>query len=226
MISDEVSIYNLALNAIGARNNVILPTEKSREAEVCHLWYTVVRDAVLAAAHWPSARAFQRLALLTQRPDAPWVTGDPDPEFMFAFSTPADMLRPRYMSNYARFSLSSFGPGQIAINSNDPQPILIYTSRQTAISLWDSELQFAIVYGLAAHICQPLTGKRTLAREILQKANSYIMQAQQGAANTDDNRHDAIPDWIAARGYIAAQLPSQYLYPYGSMLTLGDISVG
>ena len=48
-ISSEVQVYNLALNAVGERSNISSPTEQSRPAEVCSLWYSPVRDQVLAA---------------------------------------------------------------------------------------------------------------------------------------------------------------------------------
>ena len=54
---DKTALFNLALNAIGARNNVASPTENSREAQVCSLWYPVVMGQVLSAAPWPELTA-------------------------------------------------------------------------------------------------------------------------------------------------------------------------
>lgn len=226
MINDEVSIYNLALNQIGARSNVVSPTEKSREAEVCKLWYTVVRDAILAAASWPSARSFRRLSLLAERPDAEWVAGNPDPGFAYVFSAPEDMLRPRYLTTYDRFTMTNYPGNVLGISTNLPTPILVYTNRQTAISMWDSQLQMAVVYALAAHIARPLTGKRVLGNDLINQANAYILGAREGAANTDDNRVDSLPDWIVARGYLANPAPTQFIFPFGGLLSLGGLSVG
>ena len=63
-VTDEVGVYNLALNAIGERSNVSSPTENSRRAEVCRLWYESVRNHILGAAPWPEATSMDYLALL------------------------------------------------------------------------------------------------------------------------------------------------------------------
>ena len=226
MIADEVSIYNLALNAVGARNNISLTTENSREAEVCRLWYPVIRDQVLASAFWPSATAFKRLALLVERnSEENWVNTDPAPGFAYIHSTPADMLRPRYFATFAPFALNSYPGDVVAISSNEQTPILTYTSRQTNIALWDSELQLAIVYGLAANVCMPLTGKPGRARTMLEQANTLIAAAREGSANTNSQQLEVIPDWIAARGYNGGFTQTKFLYPFGSDLSVMTANV-
>lgn len=221
MINDKVSIFNLALNAIGARNNVSSPDENSREAEVCRLWYSPVVDQVLASAPWPSARAFSRLALLKERDfDEDWVTDDPEPEFRFVYSVPSDILRPRYLSNYNRFTIASY-PGDVkALMTNEEAAILVYTKRQENIALWDSELQMAIVYALASNICSPLTGKPQRSRSLLEQANNLVFAAREGAANTNEDQRESIPDWILARGYGGGWQQFKYLYPYGPLLSV------
>lgn len=226
MITDEVSIYNLALSSIGTRSSVALPTEKSREAEICRLWFGPVRDRVLRAAPWPSTRAWARLALLKERDyDDRWVADDPEPEFLYAYSPPSDMLAPRYLAGYQRFTLASYPGNKLAIMTNQHQALLCYTKKQPVIGLWDAGLQMAIVNALAAHIALPLHGKTARARNALEQANTLIMQAREEAANDDVDSTESIPPWIAARGYTGTLNETRYIYPNGSLFSAGELGV-
>lgn len=226
MITDEVTIYNMALNAVGTRSNVSIPQETSREAEICRRWFGTVRDQVLRAAPWPSCKAFARLALLKQRDEQiPWDLNDPEPGFLFAYASPSDMLGPRFLVNYERFTLSRYPAGGMAINCNMPEALLCYTRREENIALWDVQLQMAIVYGLAAYISMPLHGKTSRTNLMIQQANDLIMQARESAANTDVNEVDTIPSWIAVRGYATPVLDVKYYYPNGALFNAGAMGV-
>lgn len=223
-ISSQVQLYNLALNAIGDRSNISSPTEVSRQAEVCDLWYTVVRDQILAAAPWPEATKMDYLALLSEvDDDDAWVATEPRPGYSYVYSMPSDALRPRYMSDFSSFLISHYGDNKRAVHSNTPQAILAYTQRLETISLWDPELQMAMVYGLAAHICMPLSGKPARAKMLADKANELILNARIGAANVSAEQHEAVPDWIAARGY-SFPTTQHYIYPHGPLLTLTNVN--
>lgn len=226
MVTDEVGIFNLALNAVGTRSNVVLPTEKSREAEVCRLWFGPVRDQVLRAAAWPSCKAWKRLALLKERDDqVQWSEVDPNPEYTYAYSVPSDMLAPRYLAGFQRFSLETFTGNKLAINTNVAQAVLCYTKRQEVISLWDVSLQMAIAYGLAAYIAMPLTGKAQRAQNALNQANQLIMDARSAAANDSVEQLSTVPDWIAVRGYGQSFIEERYIYPTGSLFSAGQLGV-
>lgn len=226
MITDEVSIYNLALNAVGTRSNVALPSEKSREAEVCRLWFGPVRDRVLRAAPWASTRAWQRLALLKERDsDEAWVATDPEPGFLFAYGVPSDMLAPRFLAGYQRFSMSSYPGNKLAIMTNVEDALLTYTRRQEVIGLWDTALQMAIVYALAAHIAMPLHGKSQRAKNALEQANEFILAAREENANNDMSVVESIPSWILVRGFSGEISDTRYFYPFGNLFTAGEIGV-
>ena len=224
MIADEVSIYNLALNAVGTRSNISATTEKDRGAEVCRLWYPVVRDQILSAAPWPSCRKTTRLALYRAQDDDKWQTGEPDPLYNYSYTVPDDMLYPRYLTNFARFELSTSTNDQQVIMTNDPAPMLVYTFRQPLVQRWEGPLGMAIVYGLAAHICMPLTGKPNRAAGLVQQANDLILTARLSAANEDNMAIETIPEWIRARGY-ANPHEDRYYYPYGTLLAGGITNV-
>lgn len=224
MITDEVTIYNLALNAVGTRSNIAIPEEKSREAEVCRLWFGPVKDRVLRAAPWNSAKAHKRLSVLAERTDELWTAVDPDPEFRFAYAVPTDLINPRYLSGYQRFSYSRLGD-KMAIMTHQEQALLTYTSNSALIRLWDVSLQLAIVHALAAHIAMPLTGKVARARNSLEQANDMILQAREETGNVDMARVESIPPWIAARGYGTPMVETRYFYPHGELFSLGEIGV-
>ena len=221
MISSEVGIYNLALNAVGARDNVSLPTENSREAEVCRLWFSVVRDQILAAAVWPEATNLAYLALLNEvDDDGVWEVGEARPGYQFAYSLPVDCLRPQYLTNFDRFLVSYYADNKRALSCNTEDAVLAYTMRLETISLWSAELQMAVVYGLASHICVPLSGKTSRAKLLADEANQVLVGARESAANASTEQFDSIPEWISGRGYSGAVQRTQFIYPFGSLLTV------
>ena len=225
-ISSEVAIYNLALNAIGARSNISSPAENSRDAEVCRLWFTPVRDQILAAAPWPEATEIRYLSQLKEADedgDGAWAQDDPRPGYQFVYSLPSDCLRPQYLSDFSPFLVTSYSDNRRALHTNVEQAALVYTKRQESIALWNSELQLAIVYGLASHICMPLTGKTSRAKLMVNQANDILLSARESAANTSTEMHESIPDWIAARGY-NSNPQTRFIYPFGSLLSAAGVN--
>lgn len=221
-ISSQVQVFNLALNAVGARDNISSPSEASREAEVCNLWYSPVRDQVLASAAWPEATVFaylQELAQADEDDDGVWAVGDPAPGYTYVYGVPNDLLRPIYQTDFAPFRIANYSNNQRALHSNTAQAILAYTTRLETIALWGPELQMAIVMGLAAYICMPLTGKPSRARSLEAKANQTILAARETAANASNETFDWVPDWIAARGYNNPS-SNRYYHPYGALLSV------
>lgn len=222
MISDKTSLFNLALDAVGTRSDVSHPDEESREAEICRLWFAPVRDLVLRAAPWNSAKAFARLAVLAERNDTlAWVPTDPEPGFRFAYAAPSDIIAPRYLSTFERFTYGVY-QGVRSISAQAEQSILVYTRREENISLWDDQLAMAITHALAAHIAMPLHAKAARARQAQEEANSLITNARVNDANANINEFDTIPDWLAARGYAGNAPNTRFYYPYGPMISVTE----
>ena len=224
MATDVVVLYNLALDTIGARNKISLPSEQSREAEACNLWFPNIRDQVLASAPWPEATKMERLALFSEQDDSLWNDGEPRPDLLNSYSLPTDCLRPQYLSDFSQFTIQSRPPENKALMTNAISPILIYTFRQTVVSMMGQELQMAIMYGLAASICTALTGKPSRRKLLVEEANARILAARESAANMSDERIDSLPDWIAARGFTDVSNKSRFFYPFGSLLTTANVS--
>src|SRR5690606_14802269 len=129
-----------------------------------------------------------------------WAEGDPDPGWRYVYSTPSDMLRPRYLSTYDRFKVSLYNDSQ-AIMTSVEKAILIYTKRQLQVKAWDPQLKMAIVKVLAARIAMPLQGKPAGAQNIAESAIIIITAARQAAANEYEALHESMPDRFIARGY-------------------------
>jgi hypothetical protein len=81
----------------------------------------------------------------------------------------------------------------------------------------------AIVYGLAANIAMPLTGKPSRAKALAERANELITMARVSAANSNNEFYESVPDWIAARGFTGYNT-QRYFHPYGSMLSVANVN--
>ncbi len=220
---DVTQLFNLALNAIGARGKVASPTENSREAEVCSLWYGVVKDQIFAAAPWPELTKLASLVLLDDNDgSADWVNTNARPGYEFAYALPDDFAYPQYLSDFSRFLLTAYADTQ-ALNTNTSSAVLAYTSKNLAPDRWSPGLRMALVYALASHICMPLSGKVSRAKQMVDQANNYIMQAREQGANTSNEQFEHVPSWIAARGSSGLTQSYQYIYPFGDLLTVSNV---
>lgn len=222
MAYSELQLYNLAVDAVGGTGTIETISEVSREAELCSRWFGPVRDKVLRAAHWQSAKAYQRLALRASRDEETWVTTYPTPAYSNAYSLPADALIPRFLTDFSRFDISVYDSSTHILSTTSPSPILCYTKR-IDVNLMEESLAYAIAIALAAHICEPLTGATQKARMRLQEANEAILQARVETANTDNQPTSHIPDFISVRGYGTPALGNSFVYPYGELFMAGNI---
>lgn len=220
------TIYNQALGACGARNNISLPAEASRETNACNLWYETVRDQILSASRWPEATRQGHLAVLKEiDTDGIWQPGEPRPNYRFAYALPSDYLHPQWLTTFDRFAVMVYDDDQLALMTNTASAHLIYTARQTKLTLWGPQLRLAITLGLAAFICTDLTGKEKRALSLLERANTVITNAREMAANTNNEQYEVLPEWITARGYSDSQI-TRYFYPLGPLLAIAEIPAG
>jgi hypothetical protein len=216
MAQDQTTLYNLALNAVGTRSRVSMPTENSREAEVCNLWYPTVRDQILCAAHWDSAAAVAQLTIQSTRTEDTWTETQPEPPWLFRFILPNDFLYPRHTSTFENFRMTQVD-GVPMLLAMSEKVILHYTKKQTVVAAWDADLWYCVIQGLAAHIAMPLHAKPQRAAQALINANNILMLAQARVANRNQVNYDHVPDWLVARGVSAVPDVSGYIYQVGPL---------
>jgi hypothetical protein len=223
MAQDLVTVYNLALSAVGTRARVSSPAEETREAQLCRQWYPLVRDMALRAAHWPSCRNVTSLSISAEvSSSVEWAEGDPEPPWLFRYNLPNDFLFPRWLTSYENFELTQHN-NILMMLSNAEEPILVYTKRQEIPAAWDVDLYNAIVMGLAGSIAMPLHGKADRARNALEEANMAILRARINQANQNVVTHDAVPDWLLARGVTQQTQFSQFIYQYGPLFSASGL---
>lgn len=215
-MASQLDVYNRALVAALSRTTLTEINARRPEADICNLMYPVVRDNVLKAASWPSAKKNRRLALIKERDfGEDWVSDDPSPGYRYVYGAPNDLLAPRYLHSYRRFELEYYEPqNTVAIMTDDPAPILHYTFAQQDVSQWDPGLLQAITYALAAQITLPLNGKPAVAQLLTGQALDLIIQAQTDVANEADDYHEAISEIIEVRGFSGPVNRPQYFFPY------------
>ena len=214
-MASRLEIYNQALTAAMSRGTLTSLNAQRPEADICSLWYPLVRDNVLKSASWPSTKRYSRMAVLTERAEgSDWSETDPSPGYRFAYATPADCLLPRYLHTYGVFEWEFHAASNTnAIMTNVENAILHYTSSQTDESTWNTSLTMAVVYALAAHITLPLNGKPSLAQSLSLQAESFIIQAQTDAANAQDELPEAVGEMISVRGFTGPVTTPQFFYP-------------
>jgi hypothetical protein len=225
MAQSQLALYNMALAACGMDYTLAATSEESVPAEACELWYENVRQTVLRAAHWNSARRFARLTEEAERNTATdWTSTAPNPGWLYSYDLPSSILAARYLTTFDQFDIGYDNDGKV-LNCNiggdvsTDAPILCYTVDVTDVTLWEPDLYQAVVYGLAGHITMPLTGKVSRARMNFELANGLLMQARAQSAN---ERYQLITQWaesLQIRGHIGAQVTNAFVAPYGSLFS-------
>lgn len=204
MATTEVEICNLGL--LRAGQTVVLTSleDPTPHARACRVAYPIARDAVLTepGAYWPFARRRMALARLD--------TEDLDlGGFAFAYSLPADMLSPIGIQAYTRnprsdeeipylIEQSLAGPG-LWLLTDHPKPILEYTQKVEAPSLFSPLFADALAWRVAVELIIPLSLELNLANQARQGYIAALSKAETDTANYRQNDPQPMAESIAVR---------------------------
>ena len=224
MAQSQLALYNLAIASTGTNYRMTSTSEESEPAEICELYYESVRQTILRAAHWKSAKRHIRLTEEAERnTSADWVSTDPEPGFAFSYELPANMLAARYLSDFSQFDIGYETDKKILScdvggSAATDAPVLCYTIDVMDVTLFEPDLYMAMYYGLGAHLCMALTGKPQRAQGLFNLANQQIVEAR---ANTANEMHRLFKERslrMQARD-AATMLQTPFIYPYGNLLS-------
>lgn len=176
-MTDLLSVYNEALGVAGARGKLSSVADRSREREVCDLFYPSARKRAFAMAYWPSLTSAARLNKVAERnPAVDWADGDPLPPWRFAYALPADHSRSRFLEARSPFTFGRRG-AELVLLTNEEKAILTYTSLIESPASWEDALYQVVVAELALTITPSLS----LSDSSAQRTNLYYMKTVSSA---------------------------------------------
>jgi|688.fasta_scaffold33106_2 hypothetical protein len=203
MATSIVQICNTALARIGVSNFIDSINEASQEAQVCKLLYEQCRDRVLREAHWPFARAYATLALVSDNEGKPWAN-----EWQYAYRYPTDAmvvwriltpLGPR-QAIAEPFDVGYDSTGRM-IFTNMKDAAIEYTKRVEDVAQFDPSFSSALAWLLAAEISMPLSAVDALRKQALQMYQAERDMAHRISFNEGEPTRDIDTEFLNTRGY-------------------------
>jgi hypothetical protein len=149
-----------------------------------------------------------------------WTAADPDPDYLYAFAYPENMVLPQYMADFTKFSLGLVGETKV-INSNNISPILYYTRDDEDPVRWEPGLYHCVVWSLAACINMAKNGKMALTQKLEQQVVDLIGEAGTNAANADDTYFESVPSFYAGTEFRVPGHQTRFIYPTNSFRISG-----
>lgn len=160
-MASKVEIFNFALANIG--NSVVVenPDERTKEANVCNLFYDEVLKLTLRDHHWPFARTFASLQL---------IESDPTTEWAYSYGYPGDCMKFRRILSGARNDTRASRVPYIIVHAANQKriytdvetPVAEYTMLVTDTNLFPPDFTSALSWRLSAHIAPALGGESGL----------------------------------------------------------------
>lgn len=140
------------------------------------------------------------------------------------FGTPSSTFWPEnWMGPMVKFEISTvfagdkIVQGQTVLLTNMPRAIICYTRDVENPNLFDESFTRAFVQGLAANICQALTGDIKLIDALIKMTNSLILDARVKSANEGLSAVDVMPDWFRVRGLGPSVGTGPWIAEYGPL---------
>lgn len=194
MSHTPVSISNLALGHLSAKNTIQSFNEQSVEARTAKLFYDVSRKSVLEAYDWGFARKQTALAL---HPDAP------PPGWAYRYVYPADCIKVRSIITPEIMSMPDYyeqpwydaadsTPYRIILSNDGREKTIVtnmedacvyYTFNQENENLFDENFVLAFSYHLANLMCMKLTGNLDIKDTVLAEMRRYMPMASAVSMN-------------------------------------------
>lgn len=199
MASTDTEICNLALQRVRAESIGEL-TEDSAEADACNAVYDLLLEELLEAFSWPFAKASRALSLKAEEPV----------EWEYLFDYPNDCVMDRYLtfSGYNAedrdaipYEIILDSSGNKAIACNIDEPILIYTKKVTAVTLFSPSFVDCFAWRIAMDIAIPVGGES--GAKYAENASTMFARKWNAAtglnANKGQRKQTRLPKAIAAR---------------------------
>ena len=220
--STQVSIYNMALAAVGVSRFVQGVDEGSNEANVLNVFWEAARDQCLEEFPWGFAMRYAELALISKK-----VQG-----WLHCYKYPSDCLQTRlimptipmtadptlfslgYLSSGIPFDYWSLfrsykhipftviedeTGGGLAIATSIETPTLVYTARIMTIPLWSPSFVNALSWLLASKIAAPLSASPEYATIAGQAYEAAILKAGANSLNEGKEKPQPESELILAR---------------------------
>jgi hypothetical protein len=199
MTTSAVQIANLALANLGNSNTIESFTEASKEAKLANTWYDHSRLAVLEAMDWNFAR--KRLPLSQAPTDAP------EGVWAYRYDYPADCIAARELENPSGPTADTVpfeieldpDTGLKSIVTDLATAKLIYTTDVSSVFLFTPYFILALAAFLSINIAFPITGKRTIVKDMAERYTYMISMAEGNNSNEGVGRKPREAEWIRAR---------------------------
>lgn len=188
-MTTDINICNLGLANLGHTRQVtaISPSDGSREANLCAVYYPLARDEVLEASQdgWPFATYRETLTELTEDADSVTLIED----WAYAYETPSSVIRLLGVYEDGGTEPQPFVQEVDAVNglvifTNVEDAILKYTYQQTTTTNYTPSFVMAVGWQLAAYLSAPLTGDVKFGDHCRKQAMFYVGQANAVKDNT------------------------------------------
>ena len=170
-MASTVDIVNNALNILGA-STISSLTEDTKNARISNQRYENVRNRVFRAHPW---NCLIKRVQLAQNTTAPVI------EFTYAYALPSDFLRVLKIHNGTTDSVASDMPYKIEstnLITDEATVYLVYVSKDTDPTNYDTYLYEVLAYQLAADIAYSITNNATLAKNLLVDADEKLREAR------------------------------------------------
>lgn len=199
----KVTIANMALGHVGARDSIESFSEESTAARQANLWYDFARKQCLEAFDWSFARKRLTLALIEEV-----ASGDElQYEWKYRYQYPSDCVTARYIVNplgkdadAVPFEIETSEDNETrTILTNMEDAVLVYTFDLESTDLFSYHFIETLSYLLASQMAFNLTGKAQLKGEMFNLFINMLSRADAADANERVGEPPRDADWIRLR---------------------------
>ncbi|MBU0522696.1 MAG: hypothetical protein KKC24_23860 [Gammaproteobacteria bacterium] len=198
-MSSDIEICNVALSRVAHTQPIVSFTERSKAAELCSVFYTTLRDLVLADFPWPFAESIVTLADI----------GSPAPGWAYRYRYPADCLKVReIIIPGQRVPLNSdqqipykigYDVGGRVIHTDLPEAGVRFTFRVEDSTFFDPLFADALAWRLAMDLALPLSSKPELQTYATQQFQLALTKAEGSAFEESQDDPEPESEFVSVR---------------------------
>lgn len=188
-MASVVDICNDAIGRVGGRGITSLEDEAT-EARECKKKFPIYRDMLLEEFDWRFA---------TQRFELAANVDEPVYEYGYSFTLPSQVMRVLNASDGSDTAIEWQAEGRTILTGYEGPLYVKAIVRVDDPTVWPALFRDALSYRLAAEICVPLSGDKSLYQFLDAKAEMLVKRAQNRDGGQGRSRVTTMNDITGAR---------------------------